>query len=279
MLTLSRRVVVMDFGIAQHQNEIRAETIGGTPGYMSPEQAAGLPLDARADVFSAAVVPAEMASSPGGGIGDAERCGRSFEKIRRSGRAVERRAPAGVGPFAGGSVSVRRRAGARARTPTSREWSHRGEPLSRPSAVHTGGRAFLLRPRTGSGVAASAVATSTPESCDWTFRRRQEFFPQSRPAPGASPRMVGARLHTRRQTLHRVGPGPGSGVSGLHIVTVLEPGVTFEAANAEIAGLSAALPAAAPPDDIARVEVRPFTDVGGQANLAFSALVFVLVMA
>jgi WD40 repeat protein len=66
MLTLSRRVVVMDFGIARNLREMPADTIAGTPGYMAPEQAAGLPLDARADVFSAAVVLAEMVSSPGG---------------------------------------------------------------------------------------------------------------------------------------------------------------------------------------------------------------------
>ena len=66
MLTLSRRVVIMDFGVARELREIDAETIAGTPGYMSPEQAAGLPLDARADVFSAAVVLAEMVSSPAG---------------------------------------------------------------------------------------------------------------------------------------------------------------------------------------------------------------------
>ena len=67
MLTLSRRVVVMDFVIARDLTESQGETIAGTPGYMSPEQAAGLPLDARADVFSAAVVLAEMLSSPAGG--------------------------------------------------------------------------------------------------------------------------------------------------------------------------------------------------------------------
>lgn len=66
MLTLSRRVVIMDFGIARNLQEIQADTIAGTPGYMSPEQAAGLALDARADVFSAAVVLAEMVSSPAG---------------------------------------------------------------------------------------------------------------------------------------------------------------------------------------------------------------------
>ena len=66
MLTLSRRVVIMDFGIARNLQEIQTDTIAGTPGYMSPEQAAGLALDARADVFSAAVVLAEMVSSPAG---------------------------------------------------------------------------------------------------------------------------------------------------------------------------------------------------------------------
>ena len=62
MLTLSRRVVVMDFGIAKSLTELSAGTSSGTPGYMSPEQAAGMPLDARADVFSAAVVLSEMVS-------------------------------------------------------------------------------------------------------------------------------------------------------------------------------------------------------------------------
>ena len=62
MLTLSRRVVVMDFGIAKSLTELSAGTSAGTPGYMSPEQAAGMPLDARADVFSAAVVLTEMVS-------------------------------------------------------------------------------------------------------------------------------------------------------------------------------------------------------------------------
>ena len=73
MLTLSRRVVVMDFGIARNLHEMQAETIAGTPGYMSPEQAAGLPLDARADVFSAAVVLAEMVSSSAGATKDGRR--------------------------------------------------------------------------------------------------------------------------------------------------------------------------------------------------------------
>lgn len=73
MLTLSRRVVVMDFGIARSLREMQADTIAGTPGYMSPEQAAGFPVDARADVFSVAVVLAEMVSSRRGGIHDSRK--------------------------------------------------------------------------------------------------------------------------------------------------------------------------------------------------------------
>ena len=65
MLTPSRRVVVMDFGVARSLREMQPDTIAGTPGYMSPEQAAGFPLDARSDVFSAAVILAEMISLAG----------------------------------------------------------------------------------------------------------------------------------------------------------------------------------------------------------------------
>lgn len=49
------RVYLMDWGIARLVDEPRpAEaTPEGTPGFMAPEQARGLPLDARADVFAA----------------------------------------------------------------------------------------------------------------------------------------------------------------------------------------------------------------------------------
>ena len=55
MLTRAGRVVLMDFGLAR-QEDSGAGTVAGTPAYMAPEQAAGLKIDARADVYSAGVV-------------------------------------------------------------------------------------------------------------------------------------------------------------------------------------------------------------------------------
>jgi serine/threonine-protein kinase len=60
MVTRSGRVVVMDFGLAKGRDVERTGTISGTPAYMAPEQARGDVVDARADVFAAGVVLAEM---------------------------------------------------------------------------------------------------------------------------------------------------------------------------------------------------------------------------
>ena len=64
MLTRAGRVVVMDFGLARQEAE-GGGSVSGTPAYMAPEQAAGQTLDARADVYSAGVVLAEMVSPEG----------------------------------------------------------------------------------------------------------------------------------------------------------------------------------------------------------------------
>ncbi|HZI63729.1 MAG TPA: protein kinase, partial [Thermoanaerobaculia bacterium] len=65
MLTRAGRVVVMDFGIAKALAAERTGTVAGTAPYMAPEQARGESLDARADVFSAGIVLAEMAAPAG----------------------------------------------------------------------------------------------------------------------------------------------------------------------------------------------------------------------
>jgi WD40 repeat protein len=65
MITRSGRVVVMDFGIAKGLSDRKTGTVSGTPAYMAPEQARGEEVDARADVFSAGVVLAEMIAPNG----------------------------------------------------------------------------------------------------------------------------------------------------------------------------------------------------------------------
>ena len=58
------RVKVLDFGlaIARDDKESDSEVISGTPGYLSPEQARGLTLDQRTDVFSLGCVLYRMAT-------------------------------------------------------------------------------------------------------------------------------------------------------------------------------------------------------------------------
>lgn len=65
---------------------------------------------------------------------------------------------------------------------------------------------------------------------------------------------------------------------GLRVFGVLTPGVTFDAANTEVGPLAAGLPAGAPPDDVDRLLVRPFTADSDDTDIVINALVFVLVM-
>ena len=46
------RAIVTDFGIARHLDDPHGGEIVGTADYMSPEQAAGHPVDARSDIYS-----------------------------------------------------------------------------------------------------------------------------------------------------------------------------------------------------------------------------------
>jgi tetratricopeptide (TPR) repeat protein/predicted Ser/Thr protein kinase len=65
MLESGGRVVVMDFGLARSMEATgltQAGAVMGTPAYMSPEQAKGMPVDERSDIFALGIIAYEMLS-------------------------------------------------------------------------------------------------------------------------------------------------------------------------------------------------------------------------
>jgi len=65
MIESGGRVVVMDFGLARSMEAsglTQAGAMMGTPAYMSPEQAKGMPVDERSDIFALGIISYEMLS-------------------------------------------------------------------------------------------------------------------------------------------------------------------------------------------------------------------------
>jgi tetratricopeptide (TPR) repeat protein len=62
MLTETKVIKLMDFGLARVVNQLHSEQsiIGGTPYFMSPEQVEGAPIDHRTDIYSFGVCLFEM---------------------------------------------------------------------------------------------------------------------------------------------------------------------------------------------------------------------------
>ncbi len=87
MLTADGVVKILDFGIAKLSRvEItQADARPGTIAYMSPEQAAGLEIDGRADVWSLGIVLHEMLTGtrPVAGVLDATRLREAFARVPR----------------------------------------------------------------------------------------------------------------------------------------------------------------------------------------------------
>lgn len=115
---------------------------------------------------------------------------------------------------------------------------------------------------------------------------------------GADPAMIGRQLIVGGQARTVVGIMPESfrfpssgelwvpldestlagSIAELRMLAVLRPGVSFEAANAEVDALTRPLAPTPEQGRNSRVMVRPFTSDSDQANIAASSMVFVLVM-
>ncbi len=63
MLSYEGDIKIIDFGIAKSEKQVDSTQVGtlkGKYGYMSPEQADGLPIDARTDIFSLGIILWEL---------------------------------------------------------------------------------------------------------------------------------------------------------------------------------------------------------------------------
>jgi serine/threonine-protein kinase len=91
-------VKILDFGVAKAMHTVGESTSAGlllgSPHYMSPEQARGMPLDHRSDLFSMAVILFEMITSrrpfPGSEVGDVivRICTEPVPKMSQVGRGL-----------------------------------------------------------------------------------------------------------------------------------------------------------------------------------------------
>jgi serine/threonine-protein kinase len=200
MITRAGRVVLMDFGLAR-QEDSGAGTVSGTPAYMAPEQAAGLKVDARADVYSAGVVLAEMVSPDG--IKDFESRQSVWEGIRQE--------PARVPDSPWAPVLKK----AVAKEPDQRHNSaHTAVP--RPRFVHRRRRRVLLRPRGRGRGDVGQARKATPDGPHRAFGRREIIVPPGRAGAGRANRLVVLYLHSWKLSHAIARPGACSKARGRH---------------------------------------------------------------
>ena len=165
-------VKLTDFGIARLMGEPSITQDGqvfGTPSYMSPEQVAGKPIDARSDIFSLGVLIYEMAAGHKPFQGD------SVVTITYNIMNMEPPAPPGAPPYLVGIIRK-----AMAKDPDNRyatiEDLVRDMQDERSSDAHSDGARLQVAPHQGAG-------TSFPSPFGATFAPQPNQPMQQYPPP------------------------------------------------------------------------------------------------
>ena len=217
MLTRARRVVVMDFGLTAREGE---GMHAGTPAYMPPEQSRGEGTDARADVFSAGIVLAEMLA-----VG-----GDAADVIRHELWKAVRETPPSLPEIPWRRILLKaiatdrderyESAAAMARTlekvadPGRRRG--RQDSLSGARRLRVRRRPVLLRPRSRSRGAVEETAARPHARSDRPFRRGQEFL-RKRRAPTRQPEgLVAPADEAPPVPIRGAGSRPGAGLATRH---------------------------------------------------------------
>ena len=90
MVTASGQAKLMDFGLARDgdPDQVSRTHVSGTPGYMSPEQAAGGAVDERADIWALGIVLHEMLTGRVPVIGEMDPLPPALERVLRKALAT-----------------------------------------------------------------------------------------------------------------------------------------------------------------------------------------------